>query len=125
MRTQLCFNREDDRLPRCEPAAIGAFKVAYRGVGRADAHAQRNAARLLDAVAALGGTAHGDEVRFEAGFQTRDVCTAPIVLNVPACTRGRGPRSCKGVARILTDTTDPSGQRRDRDVVALQCLPAR
>jgi hypothetical protein len=114
----VCLDQTDPGLPTCSASGSTGYIVMKPTPVSADATDAANGQTLVNALAALGGTATGpkaNDVRFTVPL-SGPTCTALVSLDVPLKRGAKVTKTLKGCAEL--------GKCEDRDNLRLRCLPA-
>jgi hypothetical protein len=132
----VCFNLDDPRLTdkdgnvACTPSDLETWKLKKPRPDSSKPFEAANALALRDAVQALGtatiGGKHQEELTFSPGVTGADICTAPVLVELPLKGPGQDRRSNASLKMQSITSAPPEGGRgtRDSDKLKLTCLPS-
>jgi len=126
IRTSLCLNNSDPRLPLCTPSAVGAAEVKKPSSQKDDADTANRAA-LAGAIVGLGIELRDKKTVVQPGDETSalDVCSAPVELLVPLKDTARGFGKATKPFGVSFLRFDAAGKPllQDADKLIASCLP--
>jgi hypothetical protein len=126
LRTSLCLNNSDPRLPLCTPSAVSAAEVKKPSRAKDDADTANRQA-LADAIVALGIELRDKQTVVQPGEETAalDLCSAPVELQVPLGDTPNGFRKAKKPFGVTFLRLDEAGRTllQDADKLVAECLP--
>jgi hypothetical protein len=126
IRTALCINNEDPRLPLCVPSSVSAGEVTKPSTAK-DAADTANRQALAGAVIDLGLELRQKQTVVQPGAEiaTRNLCSEPMEILVPLKDTPGGFRKAKRTLGVTFSRFDESGRTllKDSDKVVAECLP--
>lgn len=126
VRTSLCLNNHDPRLPLCTPSAVGAGEVEKPSAAK-DAADGANRSALAAAIVSLGLELREKKIVVQPGEETAspDLCSAPVELLVPLKETARGFGKATKPFGVSFVRFDAAGKPllQDSDKLVASCVP--
>lgn len=128
LRSAVCINNADPRLPRCAPSEIGTFELLRPRDRPDDAAATANRAALEGQFGGGPGgfgvtvRRRGSTIFAGTANASQNLCSTALDFVVPLHRSGSG-RLRRGMQKFTVKTIDASG-RRDVDKLTLECVPS-
>ncbi len=119
IRTRACLRATEGAIGGCSTAAVDFVELRHPRVNvGSDPTDRANAARIAEALMALGGNVRSGDRVLQAGpaIETPETCTAPFDLVIPIRAGSSGKRTINLAARGV----DGSRMRRNR--IRLSCI---